>query len=108
MSLENSAQAGDPVQPSTSADTPAVPLGVLVNYPLEIKYIRAIEAVDPRVRVMRAMVPNDEEMAAREGAGWDDLDGWRTVPQSEMDAFLAQTDIYCGFGFQVAATSCVP
>jgi phosphoglycerate dehydrogenase-like enzyme len=101
MSLENSAQAGEPSQQPNAAGVPSGAIGVLVNYPLEIEYIHAIEVVDPRIYVMRAMVPNDEASAARGGAGWDDLSGWRTVPEGDIDAFLARADIYFGFGFQV-------
>jgi phosphoglycerate dehydrogenase-like enzyme len=101
MSLENGAQAGEPSRQPNAAAVPSGAIGVLANYPLEIEYVRAIEAVDPRIRVMRAMVPENEELAARSGAGWDDLSGWRTVPESEIDTFLGQADIYFGFGFQV-------
>jgi phosphoglycerate dehydrogenase-like enzyme len=101
MSLENSAQAGHANQPQGAGHSLPETVGVLVNYPLETEFIRAIEAVDPRIRVMRAMEPQNEEIVARGGGNWDDLDGWRTVSQSEIDAFLAQADIYGGFGFQV-------
>jgi phosphoglycerate dehydrogenase-like enzyme len=101
MSLENGAQAGDLAQPRGAAEAPPETAGVLVNYPLETEYIRAIEAVDPRIRVMRAMEPEDEQLVARGGANWDDLDNWRKVSEGDLEAFLARADIYCGFGFQV-------
>ena len=101
MSLEKSAQAGSHTKPEVASGTLPESIGVLVNYPLETEHIRSIEAVDLRVHVMRILEPRDADVQARAGVTWDDMDDWREVPEAQRDAYLAEADIYFGFGFQV-------
>ena len=64
MALENAAQAGRATQPHSGGPSLSETVGVLVNLPLETEYIKAIAAVDPRVRVLCVYEPENEDAPA--------------------------------------------
>lgn len=70
-------------------------LNVLVNQTLEDDFCRSIEAVDPRVRVMRVYEPT------RDDADLRDQEGWHKKNDAGIDAMLAKADVLFGFSFPV-------
>jgi phosphoglycerate dehydrogenase-like enzyme len=99
MSLENDTQGGHSTRPIGGAAAPAQ-TNVLVNYPLEDEYIQRIEAVDPRIHLLRAMVRQKAEVGEHGDANWDDMSDWRDATESEMNGFLDRADVFCGTGFK--------
>src|SRR6476646_228110 len=98
MSLENNAQAGHATQPQGGGSPLPESVSVLVNLPLPSEYTHAIAAVDPRVRVLCVYepksdtVPDDPE---------EETSAWREVTGDELDALIAQAEVYVGFRFPI-------
>src|SRR5215212_543955 len=102
MSLENAAQAGDATQPQGGDFSLHETVGVLVNLPLEREYIEAIEAVDPRVRVLCVYEPRGNGASGGDGEkDEEDTSAWREVTGDDLDALLAQAEVYVGFRFPI-------
>src|SRR5438874_7180870 len=101
MALENAAQAGRATQPHSGGPSLSETVGVLVNLPLETEYIKAIAAVDPRVRVLCVYEPENEDAPAPDDFAAEETSAWREVTGEELDALIMQADIYLGFRFPV-------
>jgi phosphoglycerate dehydrogenase-like enzyme len=96
MSLEKDDQDRHAPKPEGGDSSLPKKLGVLVNLPLEADYIKAIEGMDARVRVLCVFEPRSEDEGARDGK---ETSAWREVTGDELDVLLAQAEVYVGFRF---------
>jgi phosphoglycerate dehydrogenase-like enzyme len=91
--------APHPTPPSTAPVPETIP--VLVNFGLEPPEQAAIEAVNPRVRVLTAMVPDADQAPAP-------TPGWRRRDDADLAPLLAQAQILFSFRFPVEWLDTMP
>jgi phosphoglycerate dehydrogenase-like enzyme len=78
-------------------------IGVLINHPLESEYVRAIEAMDSRVRVLSMYRPAEDDTwaEAKQRQAGNSRDGLQEVSSEELDVLIREAEVFFGFNFPI-------